>query len=61
MLSETIDEIVVGATARRAARLTPQIQDAPTLRLLSGKYWQTWSRSPRGAGQPGPLDLAVAL
>ena len=39
MLNETIDEIVVSASRTPPGDVTPQIQDARTLRLLSGKYW----------------------
>ena len=38
MLNETIDEIVVGASRTPQGEAIPQIQDARTLRLLSGKY-----------------------
>ena len=40
MLNETIDEIVVAASRTPPGERVEQIQDARTLRLLSGKYWQ---------------------
>ncbi|MFA4939080.1 sensor histidine kinase [Brevundimonas sp.] len=48
MLNETIDEIVVGASRTPHGGLAPQIQDARTLRLLSGKYWQIMEVRPDG-------------
>lgn len=48
MLNETIDEIVVGASRTPQGEAIPQIQDARTLRLLSGKYWQIMEVRPDG-------------
>ncbi|KQP48393.1 histidine kinase [Brevundimonas sp. Leaf280] len=48
MLNETIDEIVVGASRTPQGEAIPQIQDARTLRLLSGKYWQIMEVRPNG-------------
>ena len=62
MLNETIDEIVVGASRTPQVEAIPQIQDARTLRLLSGKYWQIMEVRPNGQlVSPGAFDLAVAL
>jgi hypothetical protein len=48
MLDETIDEIVVAASRTGEGEVVPQIQDARTLRLLSGKYWQILEVRPDG-------------
>ncbi|MEN5362400.1 sensor histidine kinase [Brevundimonas intermedia] len=48
MLNETIDEIVVAASRTPQDEVVPQIQDARTLRLLSGKYWQILEAQPDG-------------
>jgi len=48
MLDETIDEIVVAASRTGESEAVPQIQDARTLRLLSGKYWQILEVRPDG-------------
>lgn len=48
MLNETIDEIVVGASRTPQGDVVAQIQDARTLRLLSGKYWQIMEVRPDG-------------
>ncbi|OGN50627.1 MAG: histidine kinase, partial [Caulobacterales bacterium RIFOXYB1_FULL_67_16] len=48
MLNETIDEIVVAASRTGEGEVVPQIQDARTLRLLSGKYWQILEVLPDG-------------
>ena len=48
MLSETSDEIVVAASRTPQGEVVPQIQDARTLRLLSGKYWQIMEVRPDG-------------
>ena len=48
MLNETIDEIVVAASRTAEGEVVPQIQDARTLRLLSGKYWQVLEVQPDG-------------
>ncbi|WP_426022149.1 sensor histidine kinase [Brevundimonas sp. PWP3-1b1] len=48
MLNETIDEIVVAASRTPEDEVVPQIQDARTLRLLSGKYWQILEAQPDG-------------
>ena len=48
MLNETIDEIVVAASRTPENEVVPQIQDARTLRLLSGKYWQILEAQPDG-------------
>jgi len=48
MLNETIDEIVVAASRTAEGEVVPQIQDARTLRLLSGKYWQVLEMQPDG-------------
>ena len=48
MLTETIDEIVVAASRTPQDEVVPQIQDARTLRLLSGKYWQILEVQPDG-------------
>jgi signal transduction histidine kinase len=48
MLNETIDEIVVAASRTGEGEVVPQIQDARTLRLLSGKYWQILEVQPDG-------------
>ena len=48
MLDETIDEIVVAASRTGEGEVVPQIQDARTLRLLSGKYWQILEVQPDG-------------
>ncbi|NBB64979.1 sensor histidine kinase [Pseudomonas sp. ODNR1LW] len=48
MLDETIDEIVVAASRTGEGEVVPQIQDARTLRLLSGKYWQILEVLPDG-------------
>lgn len=48
MLDETIDEIVVAASRTAPGEVVPQIQDARTLRLLSGKYWQILEVRPDG-------------
>ena len=47
-LNETIDEIVVAASRTPPGDVAPQIQDARTLRLLSGKYWQILEVRPDG-------------
>jgi len=47
-LNETIDEIVVAASRTAEGDVVPQIQDARTLRLLSGKYWQILEVQPDG-------------
>jgi signal transduction histidine kinase len=47
-LNETIDEIVVAASRTAEGEVVPQIQDARTLRLLSGKYWQILEVYPDG-------------
>jgi len=47
-LNETIDEIVVAASRTPPGDVSPQIQDARTLRLLSGKYWQILEVRPDG-------------
>ncbi|KAK0331913.1 hypothetical protein LTR94_027028, partial [Friedmanniomyces endolithicus] len=47
-LNETIDEIVVAASRTPQGETVPQIQDARTLRLLSGKYWQIIEVYPDG-------------
>ena len=39
MLTDTVNEIVVAAARAPADEPIPQIADAQTLRLLSGKYW----------------------
>lgn len=49
MLNETIDEIVVAASRTEPGDVVPQIQDARTLRLVSGKYWQILETEPGGA------------
>jgi len=41
VLSETTDELVVRTVTASGKVLTPQIMDAPTLRVFSGKYWMT--------------------
>ena len=48
VLNETIDEIVVAASRTPPGEAVPQIQDARTLRLLSGKYWQILEVMPDG-------------
>jgi signal transduction histidine kinase len=48
VLSETIDEIVVAAARTPQGEAVPQIQDARTLRLLSGKYWAIAREGPDG-------------
>jgi signal transduction histidine kinase len=48
VLSETIDEIVVAAARTPQGEAVPQIQDARTLRLLSGKYWAIVREGPDG-------------
>ena len=48
VLNETIDEIVVAAARTPRDEAVPQIQDARTLRLLSGKYWQIMEVRPDG-------------
>jgi len=48
VLDETIDEIVVAASRTEPGDTVPQIQDARTLRLLSGKYWQILEAGPDG-------------
>jgi signal transduction histidine kinase len=48
MLNETTDEIVVAASRTPQGAVVPQIQDARTLRLLSGKYWQIMEVQPDG-------------
>jgi signal transduction histidine kinase len=48
MLNETIDEIVVAASRTPQGDVVAQIQDARTLRLLSGKYWQIMEVRPDG-------------
>ena len=49
VLSETIDEIVVAAARTPRGEEVPQIQDARTLRLLSGKYWAIAREEPDGS------------
>ena len=48
VLNETIDEIVVAAARTPQGEAVPQIQDARTLRLLSGKYWAIAREGPDG-------------
>lgn len=48
MLNETTEEIVVAASRTPQGEVVPQIQDARTLRLLSGKYWQIMEVRPDG-------------
>ena len=48
MLNETVDEIVVAASRTPPGERIGQIQDARTLRLLSGKYWQILEVEPDG-------------
>ena len=48
VLNETIDEIVVAAARTPRDEAVPQIQDARTLRLLSGKYWAIAREEPDG-------------
>lgn len=52
MLNETIDEIVVAASRTPPGERVEQIQDARTLRLLSGKYWQILEVQPDGRLTP---------
>nr|WP_314437684.1 sensor histidine kinase [uncultured Brevundimonas sp.] len=52
MLNETIDEIVVAASRTPSGERVEQIQDARTLRLLSGKYWQILEVQPDGRLTP---------
>lgn len=52
MLNETIDEIVVAASRTPPGEAVSQIQDARTLRLLSGKYWQILEVHPDGRLTP---------
>lgn len=52
MLNETIDEIVVAASRTPPGEKVEQIQDARTLRLLSGKYWQILEVHPDGRLTP---------
>ena len=48
VLNETVDEIVVAAARTPRDQAVPQIQDARTLRLLSGKYWAIAREGPDG-------------
>ena len=41
VLAETTDELVVRTVTASGTVMTPQIMDAPTLRVFSGKYWMT--------------------
>lgn len=47
VLNDTLDEIVVATTIAKGGPI-PQIQDAQTLRLLSGKYWTVSRVEPGG-------------
>ena len=60
VLSETTDELVVRTVTASGKVLTPQIMDAPTLRVFSGKYWMTAEPTlAGGAADHHPLGLAV--
>lgn len=73
-LSETIDEVVLAATATPDGVAVAEIKDSRTLRPLSGKYWavaaldgqgglEVLARSPSLAGEDlsVPYDLAQRL
>ena len=49
MLSDTIDEVVIATVATPDGVSVAEIQDAPTLRGLSGKYWMVAEVLPDGA------------
>lgn len=51
-LNETLDEIVLAAVASVDEDEIPQIQDARTVRLLSGKYWVVAEAGPGGVLTP---------
>lgn len=48
VLTDTVNEIVVAASRTPSDEPVPQIQDAQTLRLLSGKYWAILRPEPEG-------------
>ncbi|MGH7028271.1 sensor histidine kinase [Brevundimonas sp.] len=60
MLSDTIDEAVVATSITPDGRaVTSEIKDAPTLRLLSGKYWMV--AEPTRGGGLRPLTRSASL
>jgi signal transduction histidine kinase len=47
-LSNTLDEVIAVTQVEGDLVITPQIQDARTLRLFSGKYWAVAEEAPDG-------------
>ena len=59
VLNTTIDELVVASAVTPDGVTTPQIQDARTLRIFSGKYWAV--AEPTGDGRLRTLTRSTSL